>query len=142
MRCRVTEPQSLLTHHELSLRELIANEDEADLPSSNGKFGNPKDDLNTDEQCLDTGNIERQPEAADAYHSEGSTSQEVWVTHNATSNSKLLVTVSEAGRVLAISRSKVYELMEAGYIPSVCIGRSRRIRVSDLESFVASVERQ
>ncbi|MBW4030116.1 MAG: helix-turn-helix domain-containing protein [Acidobacteria bacterium] len=120
----------------------MANEDEADLPSSNGKFGNTKDDSTADEQCLGAGNIERQPQGADDYHGGGSTSQEVWVTYNATSNSKLLVTVSEAGRVLAISRSKVYELMDAGDIPSVCIGRSRRIRVSDLESFVASVERQ
>ncbi len=57
-------------------------------------------------------------------------------------NSKLLVTVPEAGRVLAISRSKVYELMDAGHLPSVCIGRSRRIRMSDLRTFVESGERQ
>lgn len=142
MRCRVTEPQSPLTLHEPPLRELIANVDEADSLSVDHQFGNLKNDSMADEPCLNTGTKERVPESARSRHSEGSSSPEVWITRNATSTSKLLVTVSEAGRVLAISRSKVYELMEAGYIPSVCIGRSRRIRVSDLESFVASVERQ
>jgi len=49
---------------------------------------------------------------------------------------KLLLTVPEAGRALAISRSKMYDLLNAGYLPSVHIGRSRRVRVSDIENFV------
>ena len=49
---------------------------------------------------------------------------------------KLLLTVPEVGAALAISRSKVYELLESGSIASVYIGRSRRIRVSDVEAFV------
>ena len=55
---------------------------------------------------------------------------------------KLLLTVPEVGRVLAISRSKVYELLESGCIPSVYIGRSRRIRISDVEDFVAGGGRE
>ncbi|HQU00728.1 MAG TPA: helix-turn-helix domain-containing protein [Acidimicrobiales bacterium] len=55
---------------------------------------------------------------------------------------KLLLTVPEVGRVLAISRSKVYELLNSGSLPSVCIGRSRRIRVSDVETFVTGGGRE
>lgn len=55
---------------------------------------------------------------------------------------KLLLTVPEAGAALSISRSKVYELLESGSIPSVYIGRSRRIRVSDVEDFVAGGGRE
>jgi excisionase family DNA binding protein len=52
------------------------------------------------------------------------------------SPSKLLLTVTEASQVLAISRSKLYELLNSGYLPSVHIGRSRRIRMKDVEDFV------
>jgi excisionase family DNA binding protein len=55
---------------------------------------------------------------------------------------KLLLTVPEAGAALAISRSKVYELLESGSLASVYIGRSRRIRVSDVEDFVAGGGRE
>ncbi len=49
---------------------------------------------------------------------------------------KLLLTVTEASQVLAISRSKLYELLNSGHLPSVHIGRSRRIRVKDVQDFV------
>jgi excisionase family DNA binding protein len=49
---------------------------------------------------------------------------------------KLLLTVTEASQVLAISRSKLYELLNSGCLPSVYIGRSRRLRMMDLEKFV------
>jgi len=49
---------------------------------------------------------------------------------------KLLLTVPEAGRALAISRSKMYDLLNSGHLASVHIGRSRRVRVSDVEDFV------
>jgi excisionase family DNA binding protein len=51
-------------------------------------------------------------------------------------SSKLLLTIPEAGAVLSVSRSKIYGLMNSGDLPSVLLGRSRRIRVSDLEQFV------
>lgn len=51
---------------------------------------------------------------------------------------KLLLTVPEARRALAISRSKMYDLLNSGDLPSVHIGRSRRVRVSDIEDFVNS----
>jgi excisionase family DNA binding protein len=49
---------------------------------------------------------------------------------------KLLLAISEACLVLAISRSKLYGLLNSGHLPSVHIGRSRRIRMTDLEEFV------
>ena len=49
---------------------------------------------------------------------------------------KLLLTITEASQVLAISRSKLYELLNSGNLSSVHIGRSRRIRMTDLEEFV------
>lgn len=55
---------------------------------------------------------------------------------------KLLLTVPEAGRVLAISRSKVYDLRNSGSPPSVYIGRSRRVRASDVETMLRTGERR
>jgi excisionase family DNA binding protein len=52
------------------------------------------------------------------------------------SPTKLLLTVTEASDVLSISRSKLYELLNSGHLPSVHIGRSRRIRMKDVEDFV------
>jgi len=52
---------------------------------------------------------------------------------------KLLVTVVEASEVLGVSRSVIYELMNSARLPSVSIGRSRRIRMGDLEYFVATL---
>lgn len=49
---------------------------------------------------------------------------------------KLLCTVMDASSALSLSRSKVYELINAGALPTVHIGRSIRLRVTDLEVFV------
>lgn len=49
---------------------------------------------------------------------------------------QLLLTLPEVGRVLSISRSKVYQLLNSNSLPSVYIGRSRRVRRSDVEEFV------
>jgi excisionase family DNA binding protein len=50
---------------------------------------------------------------------------------------KILLTVPEAAAALAISRSKLYELLAAGSIRSVRIDGSRRIPVEELEVYVA-----
>ena len=47
-----------------------------------------------------------------------------------------LVTITTAADWLGLSRSKLYELLAAGELPTVRIGRSRRIAVTDLEAFV------
>ena len=49
---------------------------------------------------------------------------------------KLLLTLPEVGRVLAISRSKLYDLLNSGNLPSFYIGKSRRVRISDVQAFV------
>lgn len=38
-----------------------------------------------------------------------------------------LITVAEAARFLAVSRTTIYELMAEGVLPSAKIGRARRI---------------
>jgi excisionase family DNA binding protein len=50
---------------------------------------------------------------------------------------KILLTVPEAAAALAISRSKLYELLAAGLIRSVRIDGSRRVPVEALEAYVA-----
>ena len=49
---------------------------------------------------------------------------------------ELLVTVEEAARRLALSRTTLYQQIRRGVIPSVRIGHSRRIPVIDLERYV------
>jgi len=44
--------------------------------------------------------------------------------------------VREVARFLAISRSKVYQLMETGELPYVKLGKSRRVRWSDVLKLV------
>ena len=43
-----------------------------------------------------------------------------------------LLRVEEAARLLGLGRSKVYELVRSGEIPSITIGRSRRVPVNEL----------
>ena len=47
-----------------------------------------------------------------------------------------LLRVEEAARRLGLSRSKTYQMVARGELPSVSIGRSRRVRDTDLERWV------
>ena len=47
-----------------------------------------------------------------------------------------LLRVEEAAQWLGVGRTKTYELVHKGTLPSVTIGRSRRIAVSAFEAFV------
>jgi excisionase family DNA binding protein len=49
----------------------------------------------------------------------------------------LLVRPAEAALLLGISRSKLYELLAAGEIPAIKIGRSVRIPVIALEAWIS-----
>ena len=49
---------------------------------------------------------------------------------------KLLLTPVEAAEQLAVSRTKVYELMAAGLLRSIRIGRLRRVPVDALGDFI------
>ncbi|MEV6925494.1 helix-turn-helix domain-containing protein [Dactylosporangium sp. NPDC051485] len=48
----------------------------------------------------------------------------------------LLLTVDEVATALRLSKSYVKKLIAAGAIPSVKVGRSRRVRFGDLKSYV------
>ncbi|MEN2742741.1 helix-turn-helix domain-containing protein [Microbacterium sp. X-17] len=48
---------------------------------------------------------------------------------------KLMLTPEEAAEALGVGRSTLYDLMRLQEIPSVKIGRSRRIPVSALRDF-------
>jgi excisionase family DNA binding protein len=52
---------------------------------------------------------------------------------------KLLLRPTEAAIQLSIGRSKVYELMRLGLLPSVKIGGARRIPRSALTDFVSGL---
>ncbi len=56
-------------------------------------------------------------------------------------NEKLLYRVSEVAMFLSLSRTKVYELVRSGALPSVRIGGARRVRGDDLAHYVDSLER-
>jgi excisionase family DNA binding protein len=53
-----------------------------------------------------------------------------------------LITVVEAADSLSISRAKLYELISAGEVTTVHIGRSVRIPVHTLDEFVERLQEQ
>lgn len=53
----------------------------------------------------------------------------------------LLVTVEEGARRLGIGRSTMFDLIAAGRLRTVKIGRCRRVSVTALQDFVADLER-
>jgi len=53
---------------------------------------------------------------------------------------KLLFTVPEAAEMLGLGTTKVWELVMAGEIESVLIGRARRVSRQAIESFVSDLE--
>lgn len=55
---------------------------------------------------------------------------------------KLLLTTSEAARVLSISRSKVYELIGQGRLASVRIDASRRVPAQALLEFIQRLQHE
>ena len=52
----------------------------------------------------------------------------------------LLLSPKEAAKALGLSQSYVYELLASGTLPSITIGRTRRIPRRALEEFVAACE--
>lgn len=73
--------------------------------------------------------------------SSGSHRQSELRTDQASSTSgRLLLTPAEAAERLSISRTKIYELMAAGSLRSIHIGRLRRVPVEALRDFVGALE--
>ena len=62
--------------------------------------------------------------------------------HDSLRVDKLLLTPEEAADALSIGRSKVYELISDGRLPSVRIDASRRVRTSALLEFVERLQEQ
>ena len=52
----------------------------------------------------------------------------------------ILLKIPEVMARLAVSQTKVYELMSSGELRSVRVGRSRRVPNDDLERFVAELD--
>jgi excisionase family DNA binding protein len=52
----------------------------------------------------------------------------------------LLLTPVEAARALGIGRSKLYELMQTGRLPSVRIGACRRVPADVVHKFVEDLQ--
>ncbi|MGN9846203.1 helix-turn-helix domain-containing protein [Nonomuraea sp. H19] len=55
---------------------------------------------------------------------------------------RLLLTVPEAAQALAISRSKLYQLLATGAVASLRIDGSRRIPVSALNDFITHLTKK
>lgn len=55
-----------------------------------------------------------------------------------TDRGSLLVTVEQAAAMCSLGRAKFYQLVMAGEVPSVTIGRSRRIPVEMLRQWIAA----
>ena len=54
-------------------------------------------------------------------------------------STRLLLTPTEAAHALGIGRSKLYELLRDGVVPSVTIGTCRRIIADDLAAVIESL---
>jgi excisionase family DNA binding protein len=52
---------------------------------------------------------------------------------------KLLYRAEEAAECLGVSRTKIYELIQAGVLPAVKVDGCRRVRRDDLRAFVESL---
>jgi len=52
----------------------------------------------------------------------------------------LLYTVPQVTRLLNLGRSRVYELIRTGALPSVTIGHSRRITITAVRDFVMALK--
>lgn len=52
----------------------------------------------------------------------------------------VLLTVEDAAEALALGRTKIYELLDAGLLRSVKIGRARRIPLDAVHEFVRRIE--
>lgn len=55
-----------------------------------------------------------------------------------TTTRALLVSIKQASEMLSISRSVIYQLIDAGQLTPIRIGRSVRLPIEQLEQFVAN----
>jgi excisionase family DNA binding protein len=55
---------------------------------------------------------------------------------------QLLLTIPDAARCLAISRAYAYRLVQRGQLPTIRLGRSRRVSRAALEAYVERLTRE
>jgi excisionase family DNA binding protein len=55
---------------------------------------------------------------------------------------RLLLTIPEAAKALSISRSKLYQLIASGALPSVRIDGSRRIPMTSLTAYINTLMKE
>jgi excisionase family DNA binding protein len=55
---------------------------------------------------------------------------------------RLLLRIPEAAEALGIGRTKIYELIATGELPTIRVGRAVRISVSTLQKWVEAREQQ
>lgn len=54
-------------------------------------------------------------------------------------HTRVLLTVEDAARAMAVGRTTVYQLLAAGSLRSVKIGRARRIPIDAIRDYVAGI---
>ncbi len=59
-----------------------------------------------------------------------------------TVHKKLAYSLEEAAELLSLSRSVLYRLIQEGDLPTVLVGRSRRITYAQLDAFVRKLEQE
>jgi len=59
--------------------------------------------------------------------------------HEGLSDGRLLYRPEDAATILSVTRTRVYDLIRSGQLPSVKLGRSRRIPGAALHDFVDSL---
>ena len=64
-----------------------------------------------------------------------------FLNHHEEHMDKLLLKPSEVSELTGVGKSKTYELIAAGVIPSVRIGRSVRVPADQLRRWIADLQR-
>ena len=63
-------------------------------------------------------------------------------SQNEVSSQRLLLRVPEVAKALGLGRTKVYELIAAGELPVIRLGRAVRVSVTALQKWVEEQDRQ
>lgn len=56
------------------------------------------------------------------------------------SHTKMAYTIEEASEILSLSRAQLYRLIELQELPTVKVGKCRRITYAQLEAFIRKLE--
>jgi excisionase family DNA binding protein len=59
---------------------------------------------------------------------------------NVAINERLAVSIKEAAQIVGLGRTRLYELLKSGEIPSIRLGRRRLIKIEALREFVGRLD--